>query len=85
MALLKEFKTIPELYEFLTEEFGKNNPERFVMKQKVEKEWVGIKYAEFKEQTETFALGLASLGVKRGDNVSIISENRPEWVYCDMA
>ena len=85
MPLLKSFKTIPELYEFLTENFGKNNPNRFVMKHKVDKEWVGIKYSQLKEETETFALGLASLGVKRGDKVSIISENRPEWVYCDMA
>ena len=30
-------------------------------------------------------MGLASLGVKRGDRVSIIAENRPEWVYADMA
>ncbi|MBA4251232.1 MAG: long-chain fatty acid--CoA ligase [Chlorobiaceae bacterium] len=85
MPLLKSFKTIPELYEFLTENFGKNNPNRFVMKHKVDKEWVGIKYSQLKEETETFALGLASLGVKRGDKVSIISENRPEWVYSDMA
>ena len=28
---------------------------------------------------------MASLGVKREDKVAIISENRPEWYYSDLA
>ncbi|HOJ17684.1 MAG TPA: long-chain fatty acid--CoA ligase [Ignavibacteriaceae bacterium] len=84
MALLKNFNTIPELFIFLTEEYGKNL-ERPLLKHKVNKEWVGISYSQFRKETENIALGLASLGVKRGDRVAIISENRPEWVYADMA
>jgi len=30
------------------------------------------------------AMGLISLGFKKGECVSIISENRPEWVYADF-
>jgi long-chain acyl-CoA synthetase len=84
MAVLKDFRTIPELYEFLTEDYGKNS-DRFVMMRKVNEKYEGITYPQFKEQTETFALGLAALGIKSGDKVAIISENRPEWVYSDMA
>jgi len=84
VALLKNFNTIPELFIFLTEEYGKNL-ERPLLKHKVNKEWVGISYSQFRKETENIALGLASLGVKRGDRVAIISENRPEWVYADMA
>ncbi|NLH62040.1 MAG: long-chain fatty acid--CoA ligase [Ignavibacteriales bacterium] len=84
MALLKNFNTIQELFIFLTEEYGKNL-ERPLLKHKVNKEWVGISYSQFRKETENIALGLASLGVKRGDRVAIISENRPEWVYADMA
>lgn len=84
MALLKNFNTIPELFIFLTEEYGKNL-ERPLLKNKINKEWVGISYTQFKTETENLALGLASLGVKRGERVAIISENRPEWVYADMA
>ncbi len=84
MAILKQYKTIPELYEFLTEEFGKNL-DRAVLKHKIDKQWVGVTYPQLKEETETLALGLASIGVKRGDKVAIISENRPEWVYSDLA
>jgi len=84
MALLKNFNTIPELFTFLTEEYGKNL-ERRLLKHKVNNNWVGISYTQFKEETGNFALGLASLGVKREEKIAIIAENRPEWVYADMA
>lgn len=84
MAVLKNFRTIPELFEFLTEDYGKNS-DRFVMMRKINDKFEGITYPEFREATESLALGIAALGVKRGDKVAIISENRPEWVYTDMA
>jgi long-chain acyl-CoA synthetase len=84
MALLKACKIIPEIYEFLTEEYGKNTG-KFILKRKVKDKYEGITYDELKIETDLFAYGLASLGVKRGDKVAIISENRPEWVYSDLA
>jgi long-chain acyl-CoA synthetase len=32
-----------------------------------------------------FALGLASLGLQRGDKVIIIGDNEPEWVWAELA
>ena len=84
MALLADFKTIPELFVYLTEVHGKRTT-RNLMYRKVDNIYKGISYEEFKQNTETFALGLASLGIQRFDKVAIISENRPEWVYSDMA
>ncbi len=84
MPILKPFKTVPELFKFLTEDFGKDNP-KFVMSRKVSNRYTGIAYSEFKEETELFANGLASLGIKRDDKIAIIAENRPEWIYSDMA
>jgi long-chain acyl-CoA synthetase len=84
MSALKEFKTIPELYKHLTEEFGPKS-EHGIFKRKVKGKFEDISYAAFKEETDALANGLASLGVKRGDKVAIIGENRPEWVYSDMA
>ena len=77
-------KTIPELFEYLTEDYGKKN-DRPVMYKKINDKFEGIKYSEFKVETERFAFGLAALGVKKDDKIAIISENRPEWVYADMA
>ncbi|MCL6097307.1 MAG: long-chain fatty acid--CoA ligase [Bacteroidota bacterium] len=84
MGIYKDFKTIPQLFQIITKDFGKGK-ERPVLKHKVSDKWTDIKYDEVYRNTETFALGLASLGVKRGDKVAIIAENRPEWVYSDMA
>jgi long-chain acyl-CoA synthetase len=81
MALLKANKTIPELFLFLTEEY--NVAKKFLYR-KVKGKYEGIDYQEFKTETENFALGLAALGIKRGDKIAIMAENRPEWVYSDM-
>ena len=82
MALLKANKTIPELFVFLTEEYKVDK--KFLFR-KVNGVFEGISYKEFKVETENFALGLAAMGIKRGDKVAIMAENRPEWVYSDMA
>lgn len=76
--------TIPRLYKYLTEVYA-NKFTKPLMKHKVDGKYVPISYDEFKEQTDSFAYGLASFGVKESDKIAIISENRPEWVYSDMA
>jgi long-chain acyl-CoA synthetase len=84
MALLKEFNTIPELYRFLTEEYGIKKG-GYVIQRKVDNVYKGISYKEMKEETDLFAYGLVELGLKKNDSVALISENRPEWVYADFA
>jgi len=84
MAILKACKTIPELYRFLTEEYGPKQ-DGYIIQRKVGKEYKGITYLELKEETDLFAFGLHGLGVKGNDCVALISENRPEWVYSDFA
>jgi long-chain acyl-CoA synthetase len=82
MALLKANKTIPDLFVFLTEEYKVDK--KFLFR-KVNGVYEGISYQEFKVETENFALGLAAMGIKRGDKVAILAENRPEWVFSDMS
>ena len=84
MAILKACKTIPELYRFLTEEYGPKQ-EGYVIQRKVDNEYKGITYPELKEETDLLAFGLHELGVKRNDCIALISENRPEWVFSDLA
>lgn len=47
--------------------------------------WVHISAEEFVRRVQRIALGLADLGVKSGDRVALISENRPEWSIVDLA
>ena len=47
--------------------------------------WQDITWADYLANTEAIAYGLAALGVGVGDRVAIQSENRPEWLYTDLA
>lgn len=57
---------------------------RPVLMYKSEGKYRKISYAVLRKSVDDFAQGLAALGVRRGDTVAIISENRPEWVIADM-
>jgi long-chain acyl-CoA synthetase len=48
-------------------------------------EWRDISSAQFLRTVEELSMGLRGLGLERGDRVAILSENRPEWAYADLA
>jgi long-chain acyl-CoA synthetase len=47
--------------------------------------WRTISWREYRERVAAAALGLRSLGVRRGDFVAIMTHNRPEHVIADLA
>jgi len=48
-------------------------------------EWVHIPATTFIDRVRHVALGLTTLGIKAGDRVAVLSENRPEWSITDLA
>jgi long-chain acyl-CoA synthetase len=48
-------------------------------------QWVDRSFNEVREIVRPLALGLAELGVTKGDRVSILGNTRPEWTYFDFA
>lgn len=48
-------------------------------------DWAGLTYRELGDKVKTLALGLLSLGLKKGDKVSLLSETRYEWIMADFA
>jgi long-chain acyl-CoA synthetase len=48
-------------------------------------QWVDTSVDELRDTVRYFATGLYHLGLKPGDRVAILSENRPEWAMADFA
>ena len=73
--------TVPSLLV----ERARRHPRRVVFRHKYRGVWEPIDWQTYLDRTAAMALGLQALGVQRGDRVAIHSENRPEWVYADVA
>lgn len=48
-------------------------------------QWVATSWAEAARQVASLAAGLKAIGMKPGDRVMLVSENRPEWAISDLA
>nr|WP_321405506.1 long-chain fatty acid--CoA ligase [uncultured Carboxylicivirga sp.] len=48
------------------------------------KEWVKFSVNEYSEQARLFSYGLLELGLKKGDKIATVTNNRPEWNFVDM-
>ncbi len=62
----------------------KEYPDRVALREKEFGIWKDITWAQYGEKVRCVAMGLLSLGLKKGECVSIICENRPEWVFSDF-
>ncbi|MEI6608979.1 MAG: AMP-binding protein [Deltaproteobacteria bacterium] len=60
---------------------AEKQPNRIAMRKKDFGIWQDITWADYLENVKHVALGLHALGVKYGEHVAIIGENRPEWLY----
>jgi long-chain acyl-CoA synthetase len=47
--------------------------------------WTPITHRTAAERVQAISLGLRELGVRPGDRVALVSENRPEWALTDYA
>jgi long-chain acyl-CoA synthetase len=60
-----------------------NKPD--TVSEKRDDKWIRISATEFVRRVRHIALGLSELGIRAGDRVGLISENRPEWSIVDLA
>jgi long-chain acyl-CoA synthetase len=47
--------------------------------------WRDVGSDEYRQAVEEISMGLRGLGIAPGDRVAILSENRPEWAFADLA
>ncbi|SHJ29363.1 long-chain acyl-CoA synthetase [Desulfatibacillum alkenivorans DSM 16219] len=73
--------TVPKLFHAKVKQFG----DRVAMREKVLGVWQEISWNEYLDNVRIAGAALLALGVSKGECVSIISENNPEWLYCDIA
>src|SRR5690625_2772867 len=59
--------------------------DRIAMRHKVLGLWAPVTWREYAGHVRRLANGLLALGLAKGDRVGLIGENRPEWLYADMA
>ncbi len=79
------FENIPQtIPHYCFESFRRHN-KKDALAFKVDDVWTYLSGVEVVERVKRIAHGLAALGVKAGDRVAIISENRPEWSFVDLA
>ena len=74
--------TIPKLFLAQAGKYGKG---KIAMREKEFGIWLPITWYDYLENVKHIALGLASLGLKDGDKVSMIGVNRPEGLWAEMA
>ena len=54
---------------------------RTALREKEHGIWRRITWSSFLHNVKTFSLGLKALGLEPGDRVTLIGDNRPEWMY----
>jgi long-chain acyl-CoA synthetase len=79
---LPQYDTFPKLLERNAEKYGDR---KVAMREKEFGIWQAFTWKEYRDHVKYFSLGLVALGISRGDKVAIIGDNRPEWVWAEVA
>ncbi|HET6566340.1 MAG TPA: AMP-binding protein, partial [Rhodothermales bacterium] len=85
MPAIVPFDTMPQLFANLATYFSGQQRTALRYKDRNTKLWVDIPWEEFRDRVHAMAGFLHESGVRPGDRVAILSENRPEWAVTDMA
>ena len=78
---MAELTTLPRLLLRNARDFAT----RTAIREKDRGIWQSYTWAEYHAQVRDFALGLAALGFKRGDRLSVIGDNRPRLYWAQVA
>lgn len=78
----KEANTLPGLLLQKAEKWG---DDRVAIREKEYGIWQDITWAQYLENVRALSLGMISLGLKKGDKLLFLTDNRPEWLYVELA
>jgi long-chain acyl-CoA synthetase len=80
MVMAVQAQTLPELFFKQVHERG----DRLALRYKALGIWHRVSWREYGAQVRKVAAGLLSFGLRRGENVAVLGENRPEWLSCHL-
>jgi len=79
--LIDGCNTLPKLFKQRCEE----HHARVALRYKDLGIWHAHSWSDYYQNAERIAQALASMGLQRGDVISVLSEDNPEWLFIDMA
>lgn len=80
---MRQFEQFPNLVTMFYRRAAERGNAPFLW-HKADGRWQSISWAEAARQASSLAASLEDMGLKRGDRVMLVSENRPEWCIADL-
>ncbi len=74
------YRSVPDMLRSNAREFSS----RLALKYRKQGAFVTLTYAAYYERALMVSRGLGKMGVKQGDRIAVLSENRAGWVIADM-
>jgi long-chain acyl-CoA synthetase len=73
--------TLPQILFQQAKNFGSK---KIAIREKMYGIWLSYTWEDYLRYTKQVALGLKYLGLQRGENIGIITDNHPEWLFTEM-
>jgi len=74
--------TFPKLLIEKANQYGSN---KIALREKDLGIWQSFTWQDYLEKVKYFSLGMISLGFEPGDKISVIGDNKPEWIIAELA
>lgn len=85
MPAIVDFDTTPQLFRRLVDHYAGHNRPALTYKDRFTKDWVDISWKNLERRVNALAGFMHMHGLRKGDRIAILSENRPEWAIADLA
>ncbi|NIA24843.1 MAG: AMP-binding protein [Gammaproteobacteria bacterium] len=76
---------MPDTFPKILRNMAATAGDRIALQEKRYGIWQAEGWAEFNARVRAFAQGLSTMGVRRGDVIAILGDNRPEWLIAELA
>lgn len=78
---MKDFTLLFHIPYYQQEQY----PQKIALASKKKQRWESYSTEQFIQHVHQLSCGLIQTGIAAGDHIAIISENRPEWMFFDIA